>query len=400
MPTIRQLLETLHEPDGLTRTLGEITVCRNATGDPLHWVGNSAVVFRIRRDEHDFALKCYLRKVPHLAEIYGRHYLPEELYVWNEEGSGTWCDVTLTEWIEGRSLREAAEEAVRSGDQATLRRLAEAFDRLALELLDDDCAHGDLKPENLIVDNTGTIHPIDFDACFRPSFAGERSPELGTAAYQHPYRTAADYDASLDDYPIALISVSLHALALQPELLAHREEEEGLLLSPVRILRGRSPLYDEVIELFECACDALHYRMARLLTLPLLRLEDLPELMHYAVHRPVCSDGTESYTAHGLWGFRTADSLLTPPLYHECFDYSEGLAAVRLGRWWHFIDNVGRRHFDCRAFSAVKPFANGSAIACRGPIRYRIDRETGRCTRVTPPHKNASCPAKSASQKG
>lgn len=52
---------------------------------------------------------------------------------------------------------------------------------------------------------------------FLPVFAGEKSPELGTAAYQHPGRTAEDFDASIDDYSIATISTTLHALALEPD---------------------------------------------------------------------------------------------------------------------------------------------------------------------------------------
>lgn len=67
---------------------------------------------------------------------------------------------------------------------------------------------------------------------FLPVFAGEKSPELGTAAYQHPGRTAEDFDASIDDYSIATISTTLHALALEPGLLARYNRGEGLLLSP------------------------------------------------------------------------------------------------------------------------------------------------------------------------
>ena len=58
----------------------------------------------------------------------------------------------------------------------------------------------DLKPENILLDESGTLRPVDFDAMFLPVFAGEKSPELGTAAYQHPGRTAEDFDASIDDY--------------------------------------------------------------------------------------------------------------------------------------------------------------------------------------------------------
>ena len=54
---------------------------------------------------------------------------------------------------------------------------------MAAALTADDWAHGDLKPENIVADNRGRLHLIDFDAMFLPAFAGRHSPELGTAAY-------------------------------------------------------------------------------------------------------------------------------------------------------------------------------------------------------------------------
>ena len=66
---------------------------------------------------------------------------------------------------------------------------------MAAALTADDWAHGDLKPENIVADNRGRLHLIDFDAMFLPAFAGRHSPELGTAAFQHPARTVRDFDA-------------------------------------------------------------------------------------------------------------------------------------------------------------------------------------------------------------
>ena len=138
-----------------------------------------------------------------------------------------------------------------SGDKAHLSNLARQFDRLALELLESDWAHGDLKPENILLDESGTLRPVDFDAMFLPVFAGEKSPELGTAAYQHPGRTAEDFDASIDDYSIATISTTLHALALEPGLLARYNRGEGLLLSPRKIVRHGCAAHAECLALFE-----------------------------------------------------------------------------------------------------------------------------------------------------
>ena len=199
MFTLRQYLTTLADTHGLTRTLGEIEVCRDGKGRICYSAGNSAVVFRIRCEGRVRSLRCYMHHPRHLAEIYGEKLLPQELFIYTSPAGGVWVDVVLSDWIEGVTLHEAVAAAAETGDTARLRRFAAAFDRMAAALTADDWAHGDLKPENIVADNRGRLHLIDFDAMFLPAFAGRHSPELGTAAFQHPARTVRDFDASLDD---------------------------------------------------------------------------------------------------------------------------------------------------------------------------------------------------------
>ncbi|MDE7069322.1 MAG: WG repeat-containing protein [Alistipes sp.] len=373
--SIRQYLETMDDPEGLTRTLGPFGVCRLPDGSPARWVGNSAVVFKISCGGKFRMLKCYTRPMRRLEAIYGERFLPEEIYLWQPDGNGVWGDAVIDDWIEGATLREELLRAVRSGDTERLAQLAAAFDRMALGMLRSPTAHGDLKPENILVGPEGALRPIDFDCAFLPAFAGERSPELGTAAYQHPARTPEDFDAAIDDYSIALISTTLHALALNPGLLALGDTEEGVLLVPRTLLGGRSEAYAETLALFERAGDAVRYRIARLLRSPLLRLPTLRRLLEYAVEGPSGqADRSELFVRDGLWGFRTAAGETIPPLYDAAFDFTEGLAAVRTGRCWHFIDGGGRVAIDCAHCTAVKPFAGGRAVVVHGGERRTIDR--------------------------
>ena len=380
MRTLRQYLFTLTDPEGLTRRLGEIALCRDAAGRPAYAVGNSAIVFRVRHAGRPHALRCFLRPMRHLREIYGERLFERELYLYTSPTTGEWVDVVLDEWIEGRTLREAVHRAASDGDREQLAALAAAFDRLALAMVTDDRAHGDLKPENLIVDPAGRLHPIDHDATFLPAFAGEPSPELGTAAYQHPARTAADFDASLDDYPAALISTTLHALAEEPGLYARYGTGDGLLFTPSQIPHEAS--YREVVALFERRGMAVAYRIARLLTAPTLRLFGLEELLREAVRRqraveraeePDEGPAPELFERGGLWGYRTQTECVIAPLYDNGFEFSEGLAAVQLGGTWHFIDRRGRTRISCPDCEAVKPFRNGRARIIRRGIRSEID---------------------------
>lgn len=445
MFTLSQYLSTLSDPRGLTRTLGDIEVCRGPDGRICCSAGNTAAVFRIRHRGRIRSLRCYLRPAPRLREIYGDRLLEKELWVYRTPDEGMWADVVVGDWIEGDTLQEVIEEAAARRDRTRLSTLSASFDSLACALVSDRTAHGDLKPENIIVAPDGTLHPIDLDAAFLPAFAGARSPELGTAAYQHPARTADDFDASLDDYPAALIATALHALRLDPTLYDRYGERDGLLFDPQQIAADAA--LDEALARFEAEGLAAHYRIARLLYAPTLRLPGLSGLLARAVeeiawtapsttaataasaptdtpfgtvnppviaaaaasitpgvaattdttatrapgttsgsdpepvgnapktgrpgeHRPDCP---ELFAENGLWGYRTADRIAIPPLYDCGFDFTEGVAAVRLGHTWHFIDTTGRTAIRCPDCEAVKPFRRGRAVIVRNGIRREID---------------------------
>lgn len=399
MHTLRQYLLTLSDPEGLLRTLAGAEVCRDARGALLYAAGNSAVVFRIRHRGQVRSLRCYLRPMRHLREIYRERFLEKELYLYDTAGAGTWVDVVVGEWIEGETLSEAAERAAAERDTQRLQALAAAFDALAARLVSDDRAHGDLKPENIIVDAQGILRLIDFDAAYLPEFAGEQSPELGTAAYQHPARTAADFNERLDDYPAALISTALHALALDPTLRERYPESDGLLFTPREILRGRDAAYREVMELFERRGMALQYRIARLLASPTPQLFGLAEFLAASVREAgTALAGTpperlELYVEHGLWGYRTPERVVIPPRYDNGFDFSEGWGAVQLGRTWHFIDGSGRVCLSCPGCDSVKPFRNGCAQVVRNGRRMQIDRAGNETPAGEPEPHAGSCTA-------
>ena len=177
--TVTQYLESVLNSRGLTRTLGEIDVCRTADGRPVFHTGNSAVIFRIRLDGRDRLLKCYTRPHRHLEAIYGDRFRPAELFLYTAPSEGMWADVVVDDWIEGETLTRTLDRAAANGDKPLVARLAAAFDTLAARLLPAEWAHGDLKPDNLIWDGQ-RLRPIDFDATFLPEFRGRRSPELGT----------------------------------------------------------------------------------------------------------------------------------------------------------------------------------------------------------------------------
>ena len=324
--TMYGFLKSLGNPRGLTRTLGDFTLCGSHTG-------NSAAVFEVRTgDGRHLMLKCYMRPKEHLREIYGNRLLERELYLFTD-GGGEWVDVVADEWVEGTTLSRVIADAAAAGDSGRLGLLAGRFDGLARGMLARDWAHGDLKPDNIIVTADMQLRLIDFDAVYMPSLRRFGSRELGTAAWQHPSRTRADYDRHLDDYPVAMISTVLHALAAEPSLMERYAGADELLLDPAAIAGGRCAALDDIERMFAKRCMAVRYRIARLLRSRAYVLPQLAEYMSYDDAGSVpCGDGVpELDVRNGLWGYSCGGRLVVPPLFDSATEFRDGCAVATLG---------------------------------------------------------------------
>jgi serine/threonine protein kinase len=240
-PTITDYISALSNPHGVFRTLDVPAVERDVYGVPEFTAGNSAAIFRLAgADGTRRLLKCYIRPNPHLRTIYEyveRHrpallprvrLLRDEIFVHTASEAG-WVDVVEGEWTAGETLAAAVARAVRRGKEERLRHLSEGFDALARELAGQEWAHGDLKPENIVVTPRGEMRLIDCDAMWIPELTGQRAAELGTPPYRHPERTADHFDKTIDDHPLRLISRALGALARHPESRARYTTFEELL---------------------------------------------------------------------------------------------------------------------------------------------------------------------------
>ena len=364
--TIPRYIDIIDDSSGFTRTLGVIDVCRDASGRPEYTVGNNSILFKIRHEGRLKMLKCYTRPKRNLRRIYGDRCLREELYVYTNSRGGEWVDVVLCDYIEGRTLRRAIADSL--GDAGAMGRLADTFDRFALGLLGQEWAHGDLKPDNIIVDGAGVMHAIDFDAVFLPEFAGEKSDETGTAAFQHPRRTAGVFDKHIDDYPIALISSALHALSADPTLHERYDTDGFLLFDPHDIFKGRSAALQEVLSLFASHCMAAQYRIAEMLASPLHALPDLGRMLGYAVCPPkaVKSDAVPELSCRdSLWGYAADGEFVIPPLYDTGFEFRGDMAVVTLGGCSHILRRNGEKAALCVGGREVRRRAGGSAEKCK-----------------------------------
>ncbi|MDD6123982.1 MAG: leucine-rich repeat protein, partial [Bacteroidales bacterium] len=92
-------------------------------------------------------------------------------------------------------------------------------------------AHGDLKPDNILVRENGELALVDYDGMFVPSMEGQKARELGSPDFRHPLRDENQFDSHIDDFAIASIALSLKAIALDPSLLEKYGAADRLLFS-------------------------------------------------------------------------------------------------------------------------------------------------------------------------
>ncbi len=333
-------------------------------------VGNSALVVKAKWGDRRVAMRVYMHSHSNLRAIYGERYYPNELLICTYGFEQHFADVVLCDWYEGDTLQVKIEEACRKPQLLPF--LCREFEDFARWLLGQRWAHGDIKPENIILGRDG-LHLIDFDAMYQEGFTPKDCVEMGTTAFQHPLREEGCFGKEIDDYPLALIITVINAIVLAPSLGSHLIDKDNFLINPKSAVRGEDAMLSRVERLFAEAGDVRHYRIAQLLRSPYAKLSQLSTLLSVP-SVDGCNDA-ESLTLeyyNGLWGFAANGRFVIPPLYDMAFDFSEGLALVKVGDYWHFIDCAGSVVIRCGIGSNIKPFRNGVTHITREDGVYTI----------------------------
>ena len=368
------MLSVLHL-DRMSRTLSYRSVypLLDESGMPKCRVGNSVMVAEVMADGVHSALRVYMRPHRNLRAIYGENYYPNELLVSSGGATSSLADVVLCEWHDGVTLQSKIEEFCTSPHKIS--NLSRMFEDFAIALLNEPWAHGDLKPENIILGSSG-LHLIDFDAMYRPGFSSDDCVEIGTRQYQHPQRACSVFNKSIDDYPIALITTALAALSLDKSVGKGLPESDHLLVMPHVAVAGRDAMLDRIEKLFAERGDARHYRIARLLRSSSYALPQLKSLLEMRTGDVDESAPLTAEYCNSLWGYAVAGEFVIPPCYDVAFDFSEGVGLVRIADDWHFINSRGEVVISCGRGSGIKPFCNGvTRMKCEDGAQVVIYRD-------------------------
>ena len=246
-PLISEYVEAVRNAEDNFDKLRNLRPVTDGNGNPVMTSGNFAVVFKMRDEKNDklYAVKCFLKDQPNRAENYRMiaeelefvsssfltkfQYLDNELFVDSAHADGEEFPVLLMDWVEGTNLDQYIRQHLHDSYQLHL--LAYQFSRLALWLMPQPFAHGDLKPDNIMVRENGTLVLIDYDGMFVPAMKGQKAREMGSPDFRHPARTEETFNEHIDDFSLASILLSLRVIAEEPALLEKYGAADRLLFS-------------------------------------------------------------------------------------------------------------------------------------------------------------------------
>lgn len=245
-PLISEYLAAIRDAHDNLDKLSHLVPVLDNYGEPYRSSGAFAVVFKMKDEQTGkcYALKCFTEEQEGRAEAYRQiaeelefvdspyitfvKYLEKELFV-DSNCEDNEFPVLLMDWIEGETMETYIADHYM--DNYAMSMLCYRFCKMAAWLRSQSFAHGDIKPDNIMVRPDGTLTLVDYDGMFVPAMKGQKSPTIGTKDFSHPLRTIDDFDETIDDFALASMALSLKAISLNPSLLDEYGASDRLLFS-------------------------------------------------------------------------------------------------------------------------------------------------------------------------
>ena len=245
-PLISEYLAAIRDAHDNLDKLSHLVPVLDNYGEPYRSSGAFAVVFKMKDEQTGkcYALKCFTEEQEGRAEAYRQiaeelefvdspyitsvKYMEKELFV-DSNCEDDEFPVLLMDWIEGETMETYIADHYM--DNYAMSMLCYRFCKMAAWLRSQPFAHGDIKPDNIMVRSDGTLTLVDYDGMFVPAMKGQKSPTIGTKDFSHPLRTIDDFDETIDDFALASMALSLKAISLNPSLLDEYGASDHLLFS-------------------------------------------------------------------------------------------------------------------------------------------------------------------------
>ena len=285
-PLISEYVRAIQDATDNLGELAHLVPVLDDHGEPYRSSGAFAVVFKMKDEQTGkcYALKCFTEEQEGRAEAYRQiadelefvdsSYITSVKYLDKEIFVDSSCEedefpVLLMDWIDGETMENYIAENYQ--DNYAMAMLCYRFCKMAAWLRSQPFAHGDIKPDNIMVRPDGNLTLVDYDGMFVSAMKGQKSPTIGTKDFSHPLRTVDDFDESIDDFALASIALSLKAISMNSKLLDTYGASDRLLFSENDY---RNPSNSKVISaLQELMCDKDFCTLYSLFMLALARKE-------------------------------------------------------------------------------------------------------------------------------
>ena len=298
-PLISEYVEAIKSAEDNFEELNYLRPVLGDDGLPVMTGGNFAVVFKMKDEQSGklYAVKCFTKEQEGRAEAYREitkelenvsspyilsiRYLEKELFVDTDQTTETEFPVLLMDWVDGKPLDKYLRENIES--KCIIETLLENFYQLSEWLISQPFAHGDLKPDNILVKSDGTLILVDYDGMYVSAMKGQKSREIGSPDFCHPHRSEDFFNEHIDDFSILSILLSLCIVFIDKNYLARYGAEDRLLFSKNDYSNiHRSNIFNDIppiIEtstnyksLFEKACDNSGFNLEKGLLTPIIML--------------------------------------------------------------------------------------------------------------------------------
>ena len=285
-PLISEYVRAIQDASSNLDKLAYLVPVLDDHGEPYRSSGAFAVVFKMKDEQTGkcYALKCFTEEQEGRAEAYRQiadelefansayitsvKYLDKEIFV-DSSCEEDEFPVLLMDWIDGETMENYIAENYQ--DNYAMAMLCYRFCKMAAWLCSQPFAHGDIKPDNIMVRPDGNLTLVDYDGMFVPAMKGQKSPTIGTKDFSHPLRTVDDFNETIDDFALASIALSLKAISMNSTLLDTYGASDRLLFSESDY---RTPSSSKAISaLQDLMCDKNFCTLYSLFMLALARKE-------------------------------------------------------------------------------------------------------------------------------
>ena len=304
-PLISEYIESIKNAEDNFATLTNLQPELNDDGSPIMSSGNFAVVFKMKDINNGkyYALKCFTREQEGRAEAYrliseeltnlkssmsdpisdnyliNIKYIENELFVDSSNSTDTEYPVLVMDWVAGETLDKFVKRRVENDIMSThsdefLKKIALQFIDFAHWISQQEIAHGDIKPDNIIITDNNKLVLVDYDGMYVPAMKGQMPRENGSPNYRHPNRPLDVFDETIDNFSLCVIAFSLAAIAINKDVY-NKEIEDALVLSDkdFRELNSACLLNRISVVLHDKICSSLFSSVLMQIANPYIQLD-------------------------------------------------------------------------------------------------------------------------------